>query len=267
MNGKQFSRAPYNHRANSQDYWLATDSFELWKKDKNNPFSSRDVIYKFNNYGFRCDDFEEHLLNPYRILFAGCSYTEGVGLPLEQTWTKILHSNLCERLNLQVPFWSIGAAASSTDHVTRNFNYFYNMLRPQIVIYLVPYLERRERWMGDFFNAISPETQEYKNNNRIMLDQKYVNYQTEKNFVMMDLMLKSINSQAYLIFLDKDYNVDYMNLEYMHKVDVDIDFFRNRKDLARDKMHPGPIANLELAEILTDKMLIPIKEAFNVSRI
>ena len=174
----QFLREPYLHRANTQEYWLATDLFHVWQKSKNNLYSNKDVVYKFNNYGFRCDDFSSAELYPYRIVFTGCSYTEGIGLPLEQTWPKIFHSKLCSELGYQMPYWNLAAAASSTDHILRHQHCYNELLKPQIVVCLLPYLKRRERWMGDFFNAIVAETSEIRQVNKSFFKEEYIQYQT-----------------------------------------------------------------------------------------
>ena len=59
-------------------YWADSDTEEQYNKVKDRvPYGPNDITYKYNNYGFRCDDFTDWRENPIRILFAGCSMTEG----------------------------------------------------------------------------------------------------------------------------------------------------------------------------------------------
>lgn len=47
-------------------------------------FDTPDWGYKFNNFVYRCDDF--NIVENREFLFAGCSFTLGEGTPLEYTW-------------------------------------------------------------------------------------------------------------------------------------------------------------------------------------
>jgi hypothetical protein len=51
------------------------------------------VVYKYNQQGFRCNDFIINH-NEKHILFAGCSETEGVGGNIEDAWSKILYEKI-----------------------------------------------------------------------------------------------------------------------------------------------------------------------------
>lgn len=48
-------------------------------------FNTDDWGYKFNNFGYRSDDFD--LTETREFLFAGCSFTLGEGTPIEYTWS------------------------------------------------------------------------------------------------------------------------------------------------------------------------------------
>lgn len=57
---------------------------KYWEK---NPFT-----YKFNNFGFRSnDDFHRYGRGN---IFLGCSHTEGIGWPLNETWSKRIHDKI-----------------------------------------------------------------------------------------------------------------------------------------------------------------------------
>ena len=51
------------------------------------------VDYKYNKEFFRCDNFKE-IHDGLHIVFGGCSNTEGVGAPIEKTWSHMLYEEL-----------------------------------------------------------------------------------------------------------------------------------------------------------------------------
>ena len=50
------------------------------------------VEYRYNSYGYRTQEFDQ--VKPGHVLVAGCSLTEGVGLPLNETWVYLLEQSL-----------------------------------------------------------------------------------------------------------------------------------------------------------------------------
>ena len=66
------------------------------------------LTYSFNNYGHRCKNVEDVDLDNY-ILFVGCSYTEGMGLYLEDGFPYILS----QKLNCD--YYNLGLAGSGID--------------------------------------------------------------------------------------------------------------------------------------------------------
>jgi len=247
------------YRANTQDIVLATDQYD--------PSKGKHIKYKFNNYGFRCDDFDHWEKHPLRVVFTGCSYSEGVGLSLENTWPKIIHKNLCDDFGL-MPFWNLSAAASGLDHIVKYLYHYGDMLHPQIVICYLPNIERRERWVGDYFTANTP-TPMYDKLNKTFLKEEFISYQTEKDFVMLNLLLEKLDS--YMIFHPavNDIDISYMNLLNIQQIDfnADIMYHDTKLDVARDNMHPGPRSNIEFASRLYNQIRKISKERLNVNRI
>jgi hypothetical protein len=92
------------------------------------------ITYKFNSMGFRCDNFDNR---PCGIAL-GCSFTQGVGLPLKATWPSVL-SELCG-----IHVWNLGVGGASTETVFRIFEYFVTKLTPKFVCVLMPPAARLE---------------------------------------------------------------------------------------------------------------------------
>lgn len=236
-------------------------------KKGNSLYGVNDIEYKHNNYGFRCDNFEDWQKHKYRILFAGCSAAEGIALPLDQTWTKLVHSKICSELNTQIPFWSIAQAATSLDHIVRYFYHLGDLLRPQVIITYIPFIERRERWNDDTWipnqgngNFFKPS---YFEENKVFYDQNFIDYQTEKNMAMLQLMLEKWNSIMLCASLNREYDPNY---EYLDRIHNDKSLYLVKTDFGRDGYHGGPKSNKEFADQVFDSMWPKIKDIIELTK-
>ena len=64
---------------------------------------NRPIEYKLNSLGYRMNEFNEIDWDNYIAAF-GCSFTAGVGLPLEETWSyKIANDLKCDLVNAGAP--------------------------------------------------------------------------------------------------------------------------------------------------------------------
>lgn len=254
---KQFLREPFLYRANTSDVVLSTDIYD--------PKRGKHINYKFNNYGFRCDNFDDWKIHSHRVVFLGCSYTEGIGLELDDTWPKIIHKMICDKGNIRMPFWNLSAAASGTDHLTRYLYHYINILNPQLIICYLPTLERRERWVGDYFKANSlVDVYGRSTLNKIFLEEMFVEYQTEKNFAMMDLLLESSNSFMLVHHANQDLKINFKNIKLVD-FNADVMYYDTKIDIARDGLHPGPNSNKIFAERFFNCIEQDCKEKLNVS--
>ena len=69
------------------NYQSNTEITILEYEKKLNVVDDGSIIYKYNNHGMRCEDFKV-LHEGKHILFAGCSYTEGASIEIENLWSK-----------------------------------------------------------------------------------------------------------------------------------------------------------------------------------
>lgn len=124
--------------------YYATDDPKLWfsSNDKQVIFErQKSYIYKFNDFGFRCDNFS--LPSEYPIVFLGCSNTCGVALPLQQTWPFLLLDKIKSLIGKKIPLWNLAAAGSSIDKQALLLERHVSRLRPKMVFFLIPSLYRR----------------------------------------------------------------------------------------------------------------------------
>lgn len=255
----EFITSPFQERANTSLQWTPSDTYEQFCKVKDKvQYGPDDISYDFNDKGFRCDNFDLWEKYPYRMVFAGCSFTEGIGLPLEDTWAKVFHKMICEKLGTNIPYWNIAKGGSGLDSISRALYVDCDMLKPQVVISYLPFLERRERWHRDLWapGSISPET-------KLFIDERYVVYQTEKNLAFINLLLEKWN--AIMLTMPVDYEFDFTKIP-LSRIKFTEHYSTKARDLARDGMHSGPKANAEFAEELFKRFWPGIRYQFWVNR-
>lgn len=97
---------------------------------KNNP-----IEYKFNNYGFRCDDFDN---DEPGNLFIGCSHTKGIGHYLESTWAHIVNEHIGGR------YYNISFGGASAGAGFRLFNWVKDKINIKNVFVFFPHVYRTE---------------------------------------------------------------------------------------------------------------------------
>jgi hypothetical protein len=128
---------------NSTLMWSGTDLIKNYIK-KNNSYDKNSFEYKFNSHGYRCDEFTDIGKSPIRILFLGCSHTEGIGLPIEHTWAKLLLKEFEEAFKVKIPFWNLALGGKSLDYCARIAWKAIPQLKPHFVFILNPSFGRRE---------------------------------------------------------------------------------------------------------------------------
>jgi hypothetical protein len=119
--------------------WSGSDHQNEFNKNCTNPdkfaklvtlgFDSPESIsYTYNQHGFRSPEFDQR---PCGIAL-GCSFTEGVGIPVQHTWP----SKLSKMLDVHV--WNLGTGGSSIDTAFTFLEYYIDLLDPQFVTICVP---------------------------------------------------------------------------------------------------------------------------------
>jgi len=222
----------YQAYANSERWWLSIDSKELYAKNFSDPvkkelmkslgWDKRFFSYKFNRFGFRSDNNFE---GSNSILFLGCSYTMGIGLPYECIWPVIVS----KKLNLQCV--NLGIAGTAADTCFRMSLYWIKKINPKIVVYLQPPKDRFELISNNEEKPIVVLHPHTKNHLDYFLeyisDETNSNLNAEKNKLAIESIAKSIHCK--FLYFDS------------------INFFESI-DFARDLMHPGIQSNMKASE-------------------
>ena len=81
-------------------------------------YKNEEIIYKFNNYGYRCnDDFNTSHTDVF--LIAGDSFVVGEGIKLKDSWPYLLIQALSRKTNKQLPHLTLGWSGASSKRVTK----------------------------------------------------------------------------------------------------------------------------------------------------
>lgn len=111
------------------------------------------ISYKRNSWGHRCKDIKDLDKSNY-ILTLGCSYTEGIGLEQEKTYTHVL----AEKLNCD--YYNLGLGGSGVDTVLHNLTMWLTNIanKPKLVIIQYP------EWYRFIHFKLPPTSCELKHN-------------------------------------------------------------------------------------------------------
>lgn len=219
-----------SHLADSTISWTSFDNEELFNKNishesrsnalKKYGWDQLDIIsYKYNNHGFRTPDFN----NKKSGLALGCSFTEGVGLPVENTWSGVLSKIL------DFPIWNLGVGGSSTDSCFRLLDHYLNYLNIEFVVICAPYKKRFEFFDQEGLQFVMPE-------------KKKPEYAMPyyKNWILIDENAE-INQRKNLLAMQKLCDDKRIKFVCLPHTDLEI------VDLARDLNHPGIESNKNFA--------------------
>lgn len=126
----------YKHYANKTLDWLPSDTSERYEENlrnklyllQSNNWINNHFKYKFNSHGFRCEEFTDEPT----AMFLGCSYTIGIGLPVEKIWPELV----AKELNLRCA--NLGIGGGSCDAAFRLCLGYIDIIKPKVVMFMIP---------------------------------------------------------------------------------------------------------------------------------
>lgn len=241
-------------RASTKSQWQDKDNPEEYRLP--NLYSQSDIEYSYNKWGFRCDDFD--LSSELPILFTGCSFTEGTGLPIDQIWSYRLVEKIRNHTGKNIPYWSLSQNAAGLDAIAGALYWFKRKFNHSIkyIVCLWPGFSRREfsfknamiqYWMG----SNQHYTPDAKVVDPVFADEHFAKYQSIRSLMLIDSQREIYGAK--LIFsmwsidsnpsndqnLVKETFPDFVNIEYPNPELYNI-------NLARDNSHPGPNQHREI---------------------
>jgi hypothetical protein len=139
--------------------------FVLFEILKENGYSYED-FYKLNKYGFRSDEFtSDH--DGKHIVFAGCSYTYGDSVFLEDSWTYKLYLDIAKKEKLS-GYFNLGSPGASTkESIDQIFFYIELFGNPEVIFLLMPNPERgsQDNSYSELFLSTNKLIEHCQNNN------------------------------------------------------------------------------------------------------
>jgi len=142
MNHWNISQIPYSWAPKDTTLnWSGMDHRDnLVKNPRRADWDNVDITYTYNPQGFRCADLNNFLGKPVNIAL-GCSFTEGVGLPVECVWPSLIEQHT------KYPVLNLGIGGGATDSVARILTNVAGLFDIQTVYILWPPLHRLEHYM------------------------------------------------------------------------------------------------------------------------
>jgi hypothetical protein len=247
-----FNNEPWhvgNNLAGQQLDWMPTDTKESFERMIQDPacrnyFEKQGwtdpgaITYKINRHGFRSEEFESGV--PCMIAL-GCSFTMGIGLPVDCLWPTLIG----QQLKLKV--YNLAVGGISADTCFRLARYWIPKLQPQLVCMLSPPTTRIELLMApgyqptvEVFLPASESifiSKDFENDTFLKhwwLNDENGQINNEKN--MLAVRQLAINNHAKFIGLESG--------QEMSKSREEIGY-------ARDYMHAGPQGQ----QLVAEKML------------
>jgi len=224
--------------------WLPTDTKENFARLMQDPEHQKyfaklgwdqpgAITYKINSEGFRGEEFDYE--NPSMISL-GCSFTIGIGLPVDVIWPTLV--SRATGLKLANLAWG----GNSTDTCFRLAEYWIPRLRPSLVAVLAPPANRIEIMLSDNqyrlpVDVIMPETKSALfSSNDMFLKHWHLNDENSRlNQLKNCLAIQQLCAIHNIPCLIEKAN------EHMH-------WSREEIGYARDYMHGGPIIHKQIAE-------------------
>jgi hypothetical protein len=231
----------HSYLSNKTTAWCEFDNEELFNHHMSIPSKAVKILkfgwdkpgkisYIYNSHGFRTPEFSDIEAG----LALGCSFTEGLGLPVENTWPSVL-SNI-----LDFPIWNLGVSASSSDSCFRLLDHYINYLNIKFVAVCVPHHQRFEFFdLTGVLQTVIPEEE----------TPKYA-MPYYKNWISFS-QNSLINQRKNLLSIQKICEDKKIKLVCLDYTEYDIN---SKSDLARDLAHPGIESNKNFAQKVLKKL-------------
>ena len=133
---------------NSEWDWIDSDQPE-------NAIDDRPITYKFNDYGFRCEQNFDEVCTDFKILVSGCSMTVGVGVAYEHAWPQKFKELVGKMpAGHEIALYNLAQSSVSPDYVVRSIYKTIDLIAPDVVVVCWPPKTRFEQPERAFKNKM-----------------------------------------------------------------------------------------------------------------
>lgn len=218
-------------------------------KSKDWYYYNNPIDYNINSFGFRCNDIE--FLEDDYLLFTGCSYTEGVGLHLENTYPYIV----AKKLNKT--YYNLALGGTGPDIVKHNLimflSYMHKIKLPKYIIIQWPDFSRFTFFDKNFQNCHINPYNNLSNLFRELVENELLENTNRFNIYSTLEFIKNMGIE-HVIELGYPSNDNYIRT-FSKKIKSQFWVSANKFEKARDLAHPG----IEPHKILSEEILDAIK--------
>jgi hypothetical protein len=246
-------------RRNCYLTWCPSDNPEAYKEEGQfgpNPYTPKSFGYQFNSHGFRCDEFD--LPSPIPILFLGCSFTEGTGVPKEAVWAYQILEKIKAKTGKDIPYWNLAVGAAGIDTQASFLTDLGDIIKPRHIIFMRPPWTRRQivKPSNEIIDWM-PGHQGFDKFEPFLINEENALFQADRSLCILNLLAEKYN--AYIHYTSWSHRVEDSEIEpYIQKYRRfrKINFkFPNKVDNGRDDQHPGPLTHKMCAEQMWEQDL------------
>jgi hypothetical protein len=237
--------------------------------------------YKINADGFRTKHFEKNNNKNLNILFSGCSFTHGAGLPAEYAWPAKVENMISKISDKTIESRNIALGGSNVFQICKNLRVYINKYgKPDYLFVLFPGFERTIKYQ-DQNNSRSfikvtitpPHHENYKKNNGVKHFME--SYVIEESILFATDYIHNLEFICNLLDIkliwsvwSKDYQKMSEKLGFSNYIDIpsreSYTIEENKEnepywDMARDKNHPG----IGYHKLIADKFFSAFSSIYN----
>jgi hypothetical protein len=254
--------------------WLFSDNAERYALNDDKTYGIDDITYDINSHGYRSMEFDPES-TAKKIMFLGCSFTTGMGLPYHEVWTTVLTKRLSEHFGVEIEQHNFGLPSHGADAMAMVAFQAIPVVKPDMVIVMYPDIVRRSHFFAwDFKAAFIPTApQSWWEGEFLDAHKAYIKLSTDpndffewrRNHALIETAASQSGSKM-LWGLTWPRNIRFVegeNLaEYVDTVPFcpDVHFVRDG-NMARDGIHLGKASNQAVADKWFD-VIIQSSEAF-----
>jgi hypothetical protein len=210
-------------KQNVTSYWAMPDTRENFLKNPKPGYTETSIVYQYNSHGFRTQEFDVDTIVP-SILCLGCSFTEGIGVRVDQAWPSLIQLHFPD-----YRVYNLGFGGAPGDAMPRILTNLGQMLHTSFVFLLWTDLFRYETYDQHVCRSTNTNNLDAWNP-QTLTDENMYNVR-QRNRAMVDMLSKL---HGYTV-------IEHSIME----TDWPVDFGRDE--------HPGPLWHVGQAQCFLKK--------------
>lgn len=227
-----------------------------------------EVIYKINSDGYRTKHFAPFDNSKETILFAGCSYTFGEGLPNKYTWPYLVSENF-----ENVEYYNIGYMGMSINHIIKNvYSFIRSYGKPKNLFICFPdlgrniyYSERMKSYIKVSIGAgaIASGDKDIKKYNLDFISENNLLLATTQISALEDYCSEAGINFIWTTWQENDYLI-YKNIEFKFLIDpeniklISTEYSNNENlpywEFAKDGAHQGVSLTKNISRVFIEEI-------------